>query len=143
MAYPPGDPELGHFEGDAAKVANAWHRGDELAMRLAAQDLAGSIVSLMLPLNRGSPVHSRQATLRSLLASETYRPATATTCSPVSVWQATPPSNAFMPRPGACPVAPWGAPLGPVHLRRDASQHQAELLRDDSLRRYVVQALGD
>jgi hypothetical protein len=40
VVYPPGPPELDHFAGDVGKVANAWQRGDELALRLAAQDLA-------------------------------------------------------------------------------------------------------
>src|SRR5215467_1451081 len=49
--FPAGPPEIDHFEGYAGKVANAWHAGDELALRLAAQDLAGSVISVLQPLN--------------------------------------------------------------------------------------------
>jgi Nucleotidyltransferase domain len=40
LLHPAGEPELDHFLDDLGKVANAHGRGDELALRLAAQDLA-------------------------------------------------------------------------------------------------------
>jgi predicted nucleotidyltransferase len=59
-----GTPELDHLIGDAAKVANARRAGDELGLRLAAQDLARSCPALLHPVNKVSPVHSRRAALR-------------------------------------------------------------------------------
>lgn len=67
LTYPAHGPELDHFEGETGKVANAWQHGDELALRLAAQDLARSVVSLVAPLNPGPPVYSRSEALRRLL----------------------------------------------------------------------------
>ena len=43
------------------KVANAYRRGDELGLRLAAQDLARSCPSLLQPLNPHPGVGSRHA----------------------------------------------------------------------------------
>ena len=80
LAHPPGEPELDHLVGDLGKVANAWHRGDELGLRLAAQDLARSCPSLLWPLNPHPPVGSRHAALRAALDSLWFRPATTTTC---------------------------------------------------------------
>jgi phosphoribosyl-AMP cyclohydrolase len=71
MRYPGHEPELDHFEGEAGKVANAWQRGDEPALRLAAQDLARSVVPVVAPLNPGPPVYSRTEALRRLLDVET------------------------------------------------------------------------
>jgi len=65
--FPAGPPEIDHFEGYAGKVANAWHAGDELALRLAAQDLAGSVISVLQPLNPRPPVHSRRGALDTVL----------------------------------------------------------------------------
>jgi nucleotidyltransferase-like protein len=67
LSFPAAPPELDHFEGESGKVANAWLAGDELALRLAAQDLARSVVSLLVPLNPGPPVRSRVEALRRLL----------------------------------------------------------------------------
>jgi hypothetical protein len=71
MRYPGHEPELDHFEGEAGKVANAWQRGDEPALRLAAQDLARSVVPVVAPLDPGPPVYSRTEALRRLLDVET------------------------------------------------------------------------
>lgn len=68
LVYPPGEPEVGHFEGEAGKIANAWQRADEPALRLAAQDLARAVVSILRPLNPRPPVRSRLEALRTLLA---------------------------------------------------------------------------
>jgi Nucleotidyltransferase domain len=67
LAHPPGEPELDHLVGDLGKVANAWRRGDELGLRLAAQDLARSCPSLLQPLNPHPPVGSRHAALLTAL----------------------------------------------------------------------------
>jgi phosphoribosyl-AMP cyclohydrolase len=63
LAHPPGEPDLDHLVGDLGKVANAWRQGDELGLRLAAQDLARSCPSLLQPLNPHPGVGSRQAAL--------------------------------------------------------------------------------
>ena len=68
--HPGAPPELDHFLGDLGKVANAHDRGDELGLRLAAQDLAQSCPTLLAPLNPHSPVGSRYAALRTALAFE-------------------------------------------------------------------------
>lgn len=67
VTHPAGEPEIDHFEGEAGKVANAWHSGDELALRLAAQDLAHSVLSVLQPLNPRPPVRSRRAALATVL----------------------------------------------------------------------------
>jgi hypothetical protein len=67
LAHPPGEPELDHLVGDLGKVANAWRRGDELGLRVAAQDLARSCPSLLQPLNPHPPVGSRHAALLAAL----------------------------------------------------------------------------
>jgi hypothetical protein len=67
LTYPAGPPEVDHFEGEVGKVVNAWVAGDEPVLRLAAADLALSVVSLLAPLNPRPPVRSRAEALRSLL----------------------------------------------------------------------------
>lgn len=67
VRYPAGEPELDHFEGDAGKVANAWAAADPLGLRMAAQDLARSVVSVLVPLNAVPPVRGRGEALRALL----------------------------------------------------------------------------
>jgi phosphoribosyl-AMP cyclohydrolase len=144
MTYPPGEPEMDHFEGAAGKVANAWHHGDELALRLAAQDLAGSVVSLLRPLNPRPPVHSRQAALRSLLDFDVvpagYRD-DMLTCLGLR-GEAPGPDVHIAARRLA------GGVLELLHSYESTftgliPEHSAESLRDGSLRRYVEQALGD
>jgi phosphoribosyl-AMP cyclohydrolase len=72
MDHPGYPPELGHFLGDLGKVAHAQARDDELALRLAAQDLARSCPSLLRPLNPDPwpPVASRHAALLAALGVE-------------------------------------------------------------------------
>jgi hypothetical protein len=67
LTHPADPPELGHFIGDLAKMANARQVADELALRLAAHDVALSIPSLLQPLNAGPAVTSRRAALRAAL----------------------------------------------------------------------------
>jgi Nucleotidyltransferase domain len=70
LTHPDGEPELDHFVSDLGKVANARHRGDELALRLAAQDLARSCPALLRPVNPHPPVASRHAALLAALEAE-------------------------------------------------------------------------
>jgi phosphoribosyl-AMP cyclohydrolase len=67
LLHPTGEPELDHFLGDLGKLANARRRGDELTLRLAAQDLARSCPTLLQPLNPHPPVASRQEALLAAL----------------------------------------------------------------------------
>ncbi len=67
MNHPPGPPEVDHFEGEVGKVTNAYRAGDEVGVRLAAQDLARSIASMLQPLNAHPPTTSRREALRILL----------------------------------------------------------------------------
>jgi phosphoribosyl-AMP cyclohydrolase len=72
--HPGAPPELDHFLGDLGKVANAHGQGDELGLRLAAQDLARSCPSLLAPLNPHPPVASRRAAIRTALGFEVVPP---------------------------------------------------------------------
>jgi hypothetical protein len=65
--HPGAPPELDHFLGDLGKVANAHAKGDEVGLRLAAQDLGRSCPSLLVPLNPHPPVGSRRAAIRTAL----------------------------------------------------------------------------
>lgn len=67
VLQPPGPPNLEDFVEAAAKVKNAFVAGDELALRLAAQDLAGWAPSLLRPLNPPVIVGSHAAALRVVL----------------------------------------------------------------------------
>jgi phosphoribosyl-AMP cyclohydrolase len=67
LEHPAAPPELDHFLGDFGKVTNAHRRGDELGLRLAAQDLAESCPALLQPLNPHAPVASRRAGLLAAL----------------------------------------------------------------------------
>ncbi|HEY7175250.1 MAG TPA: nucleotidyltransferase domain-containing protein [Micromonosporaceae bacterium] len=71
LVHPVGPPEIDHFEGEVGKVTNAWRRGDELALRLAARDLADAVVSLLAVLNPRPPVESRRHALLTLLDFDT------------------------------------------------------------------------
>lgn len=66
--HPPGAPELEDFVGALGKVENAMLRGDELALRLAAQTLGQLCPSLLRPINpEVIPTH-RDDALRAALA---------------------------------------------------------------------------
>jgi phosphoribosyl-AMP cyclohydrolase len=67
LRHPAAPPELDHFLGDFGKAGNAHRRGDELGLRLAAQDLARSCPALLQPLNPHPPVASRRAALAAAL----------------------------------------------------------------------------
>ncbi|HEU0239592.1 MAG TPA: nucleotidyltransferase domain-containing protein [Micromonosporaceae bacterium] len=144
IEHPAGPPEIDHFEGEVGKVVNAFRRSDDLALRLAAQDLARSIISLLQPFNLRPPVQSRIAALRTVLdfdvvpagyrgdilaclaldgrastSSELYAAATRLTLGVLDIMAAHPHVL---------------APLVPA----DAAAH----LVDGSLRRYIEQVLG-
>jgi phosphoribosyl-AMP cyclohydrolase len=75
--HPAGDPELEDFIEAYAKVRNALARGDELALRLAAQTLATLCPSLLRPINPDvQPTHRHDALMAVLnfpVAPEGYR----------------------------------------------------------------------
>jgi phosphoribosyl-AMP cyclohydrolase len=60
-------PELEDLVEDAGKVKNARAAGDELALRLAAHDLAAECPALLGPLNPRPPVSSRREALAAAL----------------------------------------------------------------------------
>jgi hypothetical protein len=72
--HPSVPPELDHFLGDLGKVANAHVQGDEIRLRLAAQDLARSCPSLLAPLNPHPRVGSRHAAIRTALGFDVAPP---------------------------------------------------------------------
>jgi hypothetical protein len=136
--YPPGEPEIGHFQGEIGKLANA--RGDDLAVRLAAQDLARSVVSLLRPLNPAPPVHSRLAALTCLLGFDVapagYR-VDMLACLGLD-------GGGADPYAAACRLA--SGVLDLLHAHRDVfarllPDDAAEALRDGTLRRFVEQTL--
>jgi hypothetical protein len=71
ISHPAGPPELEHVLGNLAKVANAHARGDDLALRLAAQDVARDVPTLLQPVNPHPPVVSQHAALLAALAFDT------------------------------------------------------------------------
>ena len=75
--HPPGDAELEDAVEAHGKVHNALRRGDELALRLAAQTLGQLVPSLLRPINPPvAPSHRHAALLAALafpVAPEGYR----------------------------------------------------------------------
>jgi hypothetical protein len=69
LEHPAGPLELEHFLSDLGKVASAHQRGDELGLRLAAQDLARCCPALLQPVNPDPrpAVTSRHAALLAAL----------------------------------------------------------------------------
>ncbi|MGH2409197.1 MAG: nucleotidyltransferase domain-containing protein [Chloroflexota bacterium] len=67
VLQPPSPPNLEDFVEAAAKVKNAFAAGNDLALRLAAQDLARWAPSLLRLLNPSVTVGSRAAALRAIL----------------------------------------------------------------------------
>jgi phosphoribosyl-AMP cyclohydrolase len=140
--HPAGPPELEHLVGEVSKIANASHRGDELAMRLAAQDLGRSVASLVAPLNPGEPVTSRVGALRRILDFEVvpagYRE-DMLTCLGLTAASATQISDAArrLGR-GVIDLVHDHEPFLADHL----SRHAREVIRDGSLRQYLEPALA-
>jgi phosphoribosyl-AMP cyclohydrolase len=62
-----GSPQLQDLLENAAKVRNAAARGDELGVRLAAQDLAGCCPALLALLNEPKTVDTRREALQAAL----------------------------------------------------------------------------
>jgi hypothetical protein len=66
--FPAGEPELEDFVAGLGKVRQAHAQGDDLALRLATQDLARLCPSLLRPLNPEVRVSTRREALRAALA---------------------------------------------------------------------------
>jgi Aminoglycoside adenyltransferase C-terminal domain/Nucleotidyltransferase domain len=141
LAHPPGEPELDHLVGDLAKVANAWRRGDELGLRLAAQDLARSCPSLLQPLNPHPPVGSRHAALLTALDFAVVPPGYHDDLL-VCLGLAGRPTSAEEVHAAACRLATGVVELLQSHAGRFAPllpRPLAGSLADGSLRRYLAQ----
>jgi hypothetical protein len=142
MIHPPGPPEVDHFEGEVGKVTNAFRAGDDVGLRLAAQDLARSVVSMLQPLNVHRPATSRREALRVLLDFEVvpsgYRNdmlaclglLDAAGASEVHV-------AACRLARGTMEIVQTNAPTLAALVPADA----AESIRDGSLRRYINQII--
>lgn len=68
LERPPGSVELEDFVSAACKAKNARLRADELALRLAAQELAHLCPSVLRPLNPAVAPRSPYEALRAVLA---------------------------------------------------------------------------
>lgn len=66
--HPPEPPELEDFVEAWGKIRNAMRRGDDLAMRLAAQKMARLCPTLLRPLNPESFPSNRREAMRAVLA---------------------------------------------------------------------------
>ena len=141
LAHPPGEPELDHLVGDLGKVANAWRRGDELDLRLAAQDLARSCPSLLWPLNPHPPVGSRHAALLMALDFTVVPPGYHDDLL-VCLGLAGRPTSAEEVHAAACHLATGVVELLQSHAGRFIPllpRPLAAALTDGSLRRYLAQ----
>jgi hypothetical protein len=144
IVHPAGPPELDHLVSDLGKLANAHRAGDELALRLAAHDVAMSAPSLLHPLNPGPPVTSRYAALRAALDAEVaprgYR-TDLLTCLGL----------AATPAPADVVAAASRLVAGLTDLLQSHVDTYADLLpadqiaslADGNLRRYVGYVIGD
>ena len=65
--HPPEPPELEDFVEAWGKVRNARRRGDDLAMRLAAQKMARLCPTLLRPLNPAVFPSNRREAMRAVL----------------------------------------------------------------------------
>ncbi len=142
MVHPPGPPEVDHFEGELGKVTNAYRAGDDVGLRLAAQDLARSIVSMLQPLNAHPPATSRREALRILLDFEVvpsgYRDDMLTCLALVD------PVGASEVHAAACRLARGTMEIVQTNASVFAPLVPADALesiRDGSLRRYVNQII--
>ena len=143
LLHPAAEPELDHFLGDLGKLANARRRGDELALRLAAQDLARSCPTLLQPLNPHPPVASRHeallAALEAAVAPPGYRD-DLLVCLGLGR-----PTGAEQVHAAAARLAAGVVALLEAHADTYApllSHPQATSLGDGSLRAYVAQLLA-
>jgi len=141
--FPPGEPEIDHFVGEVGKIGNAWYAGDELMLRLAGQDLARSVASLLLPLNPMAPVSSRGAALRTVLgypvAPAGYRE------DMLACMGLRGPATAADVHAAACRLAAGVLDLLEQHQQRYAEVLPADAtdaLRDGTMRRYLEQAIA-
>jgi phosphoribosyl-AMP cyclohydrolase len=144
LLHPAGEPELDHFLGDLGKLVNARRRGDELALRLAAQDLARSCPTLLQPLNPHPPVGSRHAALLAALDVAVAPPGYRYDLL-VCLGLAGEPASAGQVHAAAARLAAGVVALLEAHTDTYApllSQPQATSLVDGGLRAYVAQLLA-
>ena len=145
LAHPPGELELDHLVGDLAKVANAYRRGDELGLRLAAQDLARSCPALLQPLNPHPPVGSRHAALLAALDFAVV-PTGYRVDLLVCLGLAGRPTSVEEVHAAACRLAAGVVELLGSHAGRFTRllpEQLAASLSDGSLRRYVAQLVSN
>jgi phosphoribosyl-AMP cyclohydrolase len=146
LEHPAGQPELEHFLGDLGKVANAHRRGDELGLRLAAQDLARSCPALLRPVNPdpNPPVGSRHAALLAALEVDVAPPGYRDDLL-VCLGLAGKPSSAEEVHAAACRLATGVMELVKSHVdtfTRLLPPQLSASLADGSLRRYTAQVVG-
>lgn len=143
VPHPAGTPELDHFLGDLAKVANAHHAGDALGLRLAAQDLARSCPALLVPVNPAPAVRSRREALRVALSVQVAPPGYAqdlTACLGLAAGPSTQDVYAAAARLGRGVLAVLESHVD-AYARLLPTDLAAQL-RDGTLRRYVDHVLG-
>jgi phosphoribosyl-AMP cyclohydrolase len=146
LEHPAGPPELEHLLGDLGKAANAHSRGDELALRLAAQDLARSCPALLQPVNRDPrpTVGSRHAALLAALEVEVAPPGYRDDLL-VCLGLAGGPGSAEEVHAAACRLATGVVELLESHVDTFARLLPPRLsasLTDGGLRRYTAQVVG-
>lgn len=66
-AHPGGEPELEDFIEELGKARNARLRGDEIALRLAVQEIAQLCPTLLVPLNAAAQPGTRPEALKAAL----------------------------------------------------------------------------
>jgi predicted nucleotidyltransferase len=72
--HPGGEPELEDFIEELGKARNARRRGDEIAMRLAVQEIAWLCPTLLVPLNEPRTPGTRPEALKAALDLEVVPP---------------------------------------------------------------------
>ena len=72
--HPGGEPEIEDFIEELGKARNAYRRGDEIATRLAVQEIAWLCPTLLVPLNELRTPDTRPEALKAALSLETAPP---------------------------------------------------------------------
>jgi phosphoribosyl-AMP cyclohydrolase len=145
LSHPAGEPELDHLVSDLGKVANAQRRGDELALRLAAQDLARSCPALLQPVNPHPRVASRHAALLAALEAE-VAPSEYRDDLLVCLGLSGRPTTPEQVHTAACRLATGVVDLLAAHASTFTQVLPPQLaasLTDGTLRRYVAQLVAD
>lgn len=146
LEHPAGPPELEHFLSDLGKVSDAHRHGDELGLRLAAQDLARSCPALLRPVNPDPHprVGSRRAAMLAALQVQVAPPGYRDDLL-VCLGLAARPSSAEEVHAAACRLASGMTELLESHadtFTRLLSPPLRASLTDGSLRRYTAQVAG-